>query len=203
MTHFPTPEHERLAREGMYRPDTESDACGVGLVAATDGRPSRRVVESAIDALKAVWHRGAVDADGRTGDGAGLHVDLPVRFFDDAIADSGHKVLPNKLAVGMVFLPRTDLQAQETCRTIVESEIIEAGYTIYGWRQVPVNIAVIGDKAQRTRPEIEQIMIAGPMPDEQNIAEFEKQLYLVRRRIENKVIAAQISDFYICSLSCR
>ena len=176
MTHFPTPEHERLAREGMYRPDTESDACGVGLVAATDGRPSRRVVESAIDALKAVWHRGAVDADGMTGDGAGLHVDLPVRFFDDAIADSGHKVLPNKLAVGMVFLPRTDLQAQETCRTIVESEIIEAGYTIYGWRQVPVNIAVIGDKAQRTRPEIEQIMIAGPMPDEQNIAEFEKQL---------------------------
>jgi glutamate synthase (NADPH/NADH) large chain len=203
MTHFPTPEHERLAREGMYRPDTESDACGVGLVAATDGKPSRRVVESAIDALKAVWHRGAVDADGMTGDGAGLHVDLPVRFFDDAIADSGHKVLPNKLAVGMIFLPRTDLQAQETCRTIVESEIIEAGYTIYGWRQVPVNIAVIGDKAQRTRPEIEQIMIAGPMPDEQNVAEFEKQLYLVRRRIENKVIAAQINDFYICSLSCR
>ena len=108
MTHFPTPEHERLAREGMYRPDYESDACGVGLVAATDGKASRRVVESAIDALKAVWHRGAVDADGKTGDGAGLHVDLPVRFFDDAIADSGHKVLPNKLAVGMIFLPRTD-----------------------------------------------------------------------------------------------
>ncbi|MDM7965801.1 glutamate synthase large subunit [Blastomonas fulva] len=203
MTHYPTPEHERLAREGMYRPDYESDACGVGLVAATDGKPSRRVVESAIDALKAVWHRGAVDADGKTGDGAGLHVDLPVRFFDDAIADSGHKVLPNKLAVGMIFLPRTDLQAQETCRTIVESEIIEAGYTIYGWRQVPVDISVIGDKAQRTRPEIEQIMIAGPMPDEQNVAEFEKQLYLVRRRIENKVIAAQINDFYVCSLSCR
>ncbi|WP_439491736.1 glutamate synthase central domain-containing protein, partial [Blastomonas fulva] len=203
MTHFATPEHERLAREGMYRPDYESDACGVGLVAATDGKPSRRVVESAIDALKAVWHRGAVDADGKTGDGAGLHVDLPVRFFDDAIADSGHKVLPNKLAVGMIFLPRTDLQAQETCRTIVESEIIEAGYTIYGWRQVPVDISVIGDKAQRTRPEIEQIMIAGPMPDEQNVAEFEKQLYLVRRRIENKVIAAQINDFYVCSLSCR
>lgn len=203
MTHYPTPDHARLEAEGMYRPDLESDACGVGMVAATDGKPSRRVVEAAIEALRAVWHRGAVDADGKTGDGAGIHVDLPVRFFDDAIAASGHKVRPNRLAVGMVFLPRTDLGAQEECRTIVEAEIIDAGFTIYGWRQVPVDVSVIGDKAQRTRPEIEQIMIAGPLPDEQSVAEFEKQLYLVRRRIEKKVIAAQIADFYICSLSAR
>ncbi|BBB11178.1 glutamate synthase [Sphingopyxis sp. FD7] len=203
MTHYPTPEHARLAAEGMYRPDLESDACGVGMVAATDGKPSRRVVEAAIEALRAVWHRGAVDADGMTGDGAGIHVDLPERFFDDAIAASGHKVLPNRLAVGMIFLPRTDLGAQEECRTIVEAEIIDAGFTIYGWRQVPVDVSVIGDKAQRTRPEIEQIMIAGPLPEEQSIDEFEKQLYLVRRRIEKKVIAAQIADFYICSLSAR
>ncbi len=187
----------------MYRPEFESDACGVGLVAATDGKPSRRVVSSAIDALKAVWHRGAVDADGMTGDGAGLHVDLPARFFDDAIANSGHKVRQNRLAVGMIFLPRTDLNAQETCRTIVEAEIIESGYTIYGWRQVPVNVSVIGQKAQNTRPEIEQIMIAGPLPANQSADEFEKNLYLIRRRIEKKVIAAQIQDFYICSLSCR
>ncbi|UVO50937.1 glutamate synthase large subunit [Sphingomonas sp. SUN019] len=192
-----------LAEHGMYRPDMESDACGVGLVAATDGRPSRRVVQSAIDALKAVWHRGAVDADGKTGDGAGLHVDLPIRFFDDAIAAGGHKVLPNRLAVGQIFLPRTDLQAQESCRTIVESAIIEAGYSIYGWRQVPVDVSVIGQKAQATRPEIEQIMIAGPLPDEVDAAEFEKNLYLVRRRIEKRVIAAQIQGFYVCSLSCR
>ncbi|MFS0737679.1 glutamate synthase large subunit [Sphingomonas sp. 1P06PA] len=203
MTHFPTPEHERLAREGMYRPDYEGDACGVGLVAATDGRASRRVVTAAIDALKAVWHRGAVDADGKTGDGAGIHVDLPARFFDDAIEAGGHKPLPNRLAVGMIFLPRTDLSAQETCRTIVESEIIDFGYTIYGWRQVPVDVGVIGEKALQTRPEIEQIMIAGPLPDAEDAAEFEKKLYLVRRRIERKVIEAQIQGFYICSLSCR
>ncbi|WP_137862013.1 MULTISPECIES: glutamate synthase large subunit [unclassified Sphingomonas] len=196
-------ERLRLAAQGMYRPEFEGDACGVGLVAATDGQPSRRVVQSAIDALKAVWHRGAVDADGKTGDGAGIHVDLPVRFFDDAIAAGGHRVLPNRLAVGMVFLPRTDLGAQEACRTIVESEIIEAGYTIYGWRQVPVDVSVIGMKAQATRPEIEQIMIAGPQPEEMDAAEFEKELYLVRRRIEKRVIAAQISGFYICSLSTR
>jgi glutamate synthase (NADPH/NADH) large chain len=196
-------ERLRLARDGMYRPEFESDACGVGLIAATDGRASRRVVASAIDALKAVWHRGAVDADGKTGDGAGLHVDLPAKFFDDAIIASGHRVLPNRLAVGMIFLPRTDLGAQEACRTIIESEIIDAGYTIYGWRQVPVDVSVIGLKAQATRPEIEQIMIAGPMADAQDAAEFEKTLYLVRRRIEKRVIAAQISGFYVCSLSCR
>ena len=200
---FLTSEHERLAREGMYHPEYEGDACGVGLIAATDGVASRRVVEAAIDALKAVWHRGAVDADGKTGDGAGLHVDLPERFFDDAIADSGHKVLPNRLAVGMVFLPRTDLNAQESCRTIVEAELIDAGYTIYGWRQVPVDISVIGQKAQSLRPEIEQIMVAGPMPDEQDSGEFEKNLYLIRKRIEKRVIAAQVQDFYVCSLSCK
>ncbi len=203
MTKTLAAERERLAREGMYRPEFEGDACGVGLVAATDGQPSRRVVQSAIDALKAVWHRGAVDADGKTGDGAGIHVDLPLRFFDEAIAASGHRMLPNRLAVGMIFLPRTDLSAQETCRTIVESEIIDAGYTIYGWRQVPVDVAVIGQKAQATRPEIEQIMIAGPEPAAMDAAEFERQLYLIRRRIEKRVIAAQVGGFYICSLSCR
>ena len=195
---------EDLAEHGMYRPDMESDACGVGLIAATDGKPSRRVVTSAIDALKAVWHRGAVDADGKTGDGAGLHVDLPLAFFDDAIVASGHKPLAGRhLAVGMIFLPRTDLGAQESCRTIVESEIIDAGYTIYGWRQVPVDISVIGRKAQALRPEIEQIMVAGPQMESVNFDEFEKSLYLVRRRIERRIVAAQVRDFYICSLSCR
>ena len=196
-------ERLRIAREGMYRPEFESDACGVGLVAATDGRASRRVVAAAIDALKAVWHRGAVDADGMTGDGAGVHIDLPFAFFDEAIQASGHKPTNRRLGVGMIFLPRTDLQAQETCRTIVESEMIDAGYNIYGWRQVPVDVSVIGRKAQETRPEIEQIMVAGPLPGEPDAAEFEKDLYLIRRRIEKKVIEAQIQGFYICSLSCR
>src|SRR3546814_1529325 len=83
-----------------------------------------------------------------------------------AIELSGHHPRPNLLAVGQIFLPRTNLADQETCRTIVESEIINFGYTIYGWREVPVDMSVIGDKAMMTRPEIEQIMIAGPLPDE-------------------------------------
>src|SRR3546814_10551359 len=91
------------------------------LVAATDGKASRRVVEAAIEALRAVWHRGAVDADGKTGDGAGIHVDLPERFFDDAIAASGHRARPNRLAVGMIFLPRTDLGRSEEHTSEIQS----------------------------------------------------------------------------------
>ncbi|QMW22243.1 glutamate synthase large subunit [Sandaracinobacteroides saxicola] len=197
-------QRERLAAEGMYRPDFEGDACGVGLIAATDGVASRRVVEAGINALKAVWHRGAVDADGMTGDGAGIHVELPVRFFHEAIDRAGQQPKPNLLGVGMIFLPRTDLGAQEACRGIVESEIIDFGYTIYGWRQVPVDISVIGRKAMESRPEIEQIMLAGPMPDDAAAQDkFEKDLYLIRRRIEKRVVEAQVQGFYICSLSSR
>lgn len=203
-------ERIRLESEGMYRASEEHDACGVGLIAATDGKASRRVVTSAIDALKAVWHRGAVDADGLTGDGAGLHVEIPVGFFYEHIERTGHAPKPGLLAVGQVFLPRTSMDAQETCRQIVETEILDFGYTIYGWRQVPINASVIGTKAESSRPEIEQIMIAGPdfthVSAEERTAlhdEFEKTLYIIRRRIEKKVIAAQIKDFYICSLSSR
>ncbi len=196
-------ERARIADVGMYRPEFEGDACGVGIVAATDGKPSRRVVTAAIEALKAVWHRGAVDADGKTGDGAGIHVEIPVAFFHEHIDLAGHKPKPNLLAVGQVFLPRTDLAAQETCRTIVESEIIGFGYKVYGWRQVPVDVSVIGEKAQASRPEIEQIMIAGPLPGTGSIEAFEKDLYLIRRRIEKRVIESQTQGFYICSLSAR
>ncbi len=151
---------ELLTRHGLYDPADEHDACGVGLIAAIDGKPRREVVVAGIQALKAVWHRGAVDADGKTGDGAGIHVEIPQDFFKEHIARTGHVAGSGSLAVGMVFLPKTDLGAQELCRGIVETEILNFGYQIYGWRQVPVNASVIGEKANATRPEIEQIMIA-------------------------------------------
>ena len=149
-----------LARHGLYDPAEEHDACGVGFVATLNGKPRREVVQAAIEALKAVWHRGAVDADGKTGDGAGIHVQIPQNFFHEHIALTGHKPGVGPVGVGMIFLPRTDFGAQERCRVIVEREILNFGYTIYGWRQVPVNTGVVGEKANATRPEIEQIMIA-------------------------------------------
>ena len=100
----------------------------------------------------------------------------------------------------MVFLPRTDLGAQERCRTIVETEILRFGHTILGWRQVPVDISVIGEKANATRPEIEQILIGRGDPRLDN-REFEKQLYILRRRMEKAALADNIPEFYVCSLS--
>jgi glutamate synthase (NADPH/NADH) large chain len=190
-----------LADEGMYRPETETSACGVGMVASIDGVARRDVVLRAIDALRALWHRGAVDADGKTGDGAGIHVQIPQDFFKEHVRRTGHELGRGRLAVGMAFLPRTDLGKQERVRQIMESEVLRLGHRIYGWRQVPVDISVIGDKANATRPEIEQIMVenARDVDDSQ----FEVDLYIMRRRIEKAFLAENLSDAYICSLSCR
>ncbi len=180
---------------------TEHDACGVGLVASLDGKARRDVVQAGIDALKAVWHRGAVDADGKTGDGAGIHVEIPQDFFAEEVARGGPRLRPGRIAVGMIFLPKTDMGAQERCRQIVESEILHAGYGIYGWRQVPIDVSCIGEKANATRPEIEQILIHDP--EQREAAIFERDLYVIRRRIEKQAIAAEVPAFYVCSLSCR
>ena len=191
-----------MAENSLYRADDEHASCGVGLVVSIDGQRSRKVVEHGISALKSIWHRGAVDADGRTGDGAGIHVQIPQAFFADQIARTGHT--PNEgqqLAVGQVFLPRTNFAAQETCRTIIESEILRMGYFIYGWRHVPVDIACLGTKANATRPEIEQILISNPKGV--NEETFERELYVIRRRIEKAAAAAGVKELYLASLSCR
>ncbi|NQY59467.1 glutamate synthase large subunit [Cognatishimia sp.] len=191
-----------MAENGLYSESEEHSSCGVGLVVSVDGKRSRKVVDAGIDALKAIWHRGAVDADGKTGDGAGIHVQLPGEFFYDQIKRTGHEPRTDELfAVGQVFLPRTDFGAQETCRTIVESEILRMGYFIYGWRHVPVDVTCLGEKANATRPEIEQILISNSKGVDEET--FERELYVIRRRIEKAAAAAGIGELYIASLSCR
>jgi len=191
-----------MEENGMFSESDEHSSCGVGLVVSIDGSRRRQVVEAGIDALKAIWHRGAVDADGKTGDGAGIHVQIPARFFYDQVRRTGHEPRTDELmAVGQVFLPRSDFGAQETCRTIVESEVLRMGYYIYGWRHVPVDVSVLGDKANATRPEIEQIIISNSKGVDEET--FERELYVIRRRIEKAAAAAQIPQLYICSLSCR
>ncbi len=186
----------------LYRAEEEHSSCGVGLVVSVSGKPSRKVVDAGINALKAIWHRGAVDADGKTGDGAGIHLQIPVKFFYDVVRRTGHEPDPKKLiAVGQVFLPRTDFGAQERCRTIVETEVLRMGHYIYGWRHVPVDISVLGEKANATRPEIEQILIRCEKDIDHE--QFERELYIIRRRIEKAVTASGIYGCYLCSLSCR
>ncbi|AVO37714.1 glutamate synthase large subunit [Pukyongiella litopenaei] len=191
-----------LAENGMYSEAEEHSSCGVGLVVSVDGSRSRKVVEAGIDALRAIWHRGAVDADGKTGDGAGIHVQIPVPFFHDQIERTGHTPRKDEMiAVGQVFLPRTDFGAQETCRTIVETEVLRLGYYIYGWRHVPVDVTCLGEKANATRPEIEQILISNAKGVDEET--FERELYVIRRRIEKAAAAQGINGLYIASLSCR
>ncbi|MCA0908063.1 glutamate synthase large subunit [Ruegeria marisrubri] len=191
-----------MAENGLYSEEEEHSSCGVGLVVSVDGKASRKVVDAGIDALKAIWHRGAVDADGKTGDGAGIHVQIPVSFFYDQIRRTGHEPkLDELIAVGQVFLPRTDFGAQEQCRTIVESEVLRMGYYIYGWRHVPVDVTCLGEKANATRPEIEQILISNSKGVDEET--FERELYVIRRRIEKAASAAGISGLYLASLSCR
>lgn len=185
-----------------YNPADEHDACGVGLVVQMDGTPNRKIVEGGLKALKNVWHRGAVDADGKTGDGAGIRLDVPQAFFLDQIRKTGHAPTEDEsICVGQIFLPREDLGAQERARTIVETEVVGFGFNVFGWRQVPIDTSVIGQKADATRPEIQQIMFCDPTGRDD--AELEKILYICRRRIEKRVREAGIPSFYICSFSAK
>lgn len=192
---------DALQQFGLYDPKDEHDACGVGLIADITGTPRREVVSKAIDALKAVWHRGAVAADGKTGDGAGIRLDVAQNFFKDKVARGGHEPSEADVCVGMIFLPRTDYAAQDQARAIVETEILGFGFQLYGWRQVPVDPTVIGQAANDARPEIEQVLFHDPKGRPSD--ELERTLYIIRRRIERRARERNLPDVYICSLSPR
>jgi len=191
-----------LTENYVYTEEMEHDACGVGVIASTEGKKSRAVVEYGIEALKAVWHRGAVDADGKTGDGAGIHVEIPKDFFIEKIEVTGHDYDNSEICVGMIFLPRNDYSSQESCKTIVESELTKNNFSIYGWRQVPVNPKVLGEKALLTMPEIIQVLFKS---NDTNLTDrnLERKIYEVRKKIENKALEVSLNNFYICSISSK
>ena len=191
-----------LKNGNVYLKNMEHDACGVGLIASTEGKKSRKIVEYGINALKAVFHRGAVDADGKTGDGAGIHLEIPSDFFSEKIEITGHSHDGSEICVGMIFLPRNNYEAQENARTLVESELTKSNFNIYGWRQVPVNPKVLGEKANLTRPEITQVLFKHNNKN-LNGKDLERKLYESRRKIEKEAIKNAIDGFYICSLSSK
>jgi len=192
----------KLIKGKAYDPSFEHDACGVGFVASTEGKKSRRVVEFGIQALKAVWHRGAVDADGKTGDGAGIHIEIPKDFFIERIENAGRRHEEGTICIGMIFLPRNDYISQEKCKTVVENELLSKNYYIYRWRQVPVNTKVLGTKAENNRPEIVQVIFKSNNKNLKN-DELERDLFVVRKRIEKQANLLKLKDFYICSFSSR
>ena len=191
-----------LEKTFNYKKEMEHDACGVGLIASTNGKKSRRVVEYGIQALKAIWHRGAVDADGKSGDGAGIQIEIAPDFFKDKIFATGHTPDDDKrICVGMIFLPRTNYSDQEKCREIIESALLENNYYIYGWRQVPINPSVLGKTADQSRPEIAQVMFKKNEHLKTN--DLERDLFETRKKIEKVAREDQLKEFYICSFSSR
>ena len=191
-----------LKKNHVYSENMEHDACGVGLVASTEGKKSREVVEYGIKALKAVWHRGAIDADGKTGDGAGIHIEIPSEFFIEKIENYGRKYDGGVICVGMIFLPRNDYNSQEKCKTLVEKNLLNNDFAIYRWRQVPINSKVLGIKAENTKPEIAQILFT---PKDKSFVgkKLERKLYETRRIIEKESKINNLNQFYICSFSSK
>ncbi|OON39275.1 glutamate synthase large subunit [Izhakiella australiensis] len=181
----------------LYDKSLEKDNCGFGLIAHIEGEPSHKVVRTAIHALARMQHRGAILADGKTGDGCGLLLQKPDRFFHVIAQEKGWRLAKN-YAVGMLFLNR-DLQQAEQARHIVEEEVLRETLSIVGWREVPTNQEVLGEIALSSLPRIEQLFINAPAGWRPR--DMERRLFMARRRIEKRIEALEDKEFYICSFS--
>jgi glutamate synthase (NADPH/NADH) large chain len=193
-------EQKQLLEEsnGLYRPQFERDNCGFGLIAHMDDAPSHWLVKTAIKALERLTHRGAVAADGKTGDGCGLLMKKPDGFMR-AIAGEAGIELGDSYAVGMVFLNPDESRANRACDTL-ELALTSEGLGIAGWRDVPTDPAACGEEALKSLPAIKQIFVhpAAGMDE----STFERHLYIARR-VAEKTIEPEDKSFYIPSLSSR
>jgi len=192
-------------KQGLYDPRFEHDSCGVGFVCNTKGEKSHIVIEKGIRALENLIHRGAVGADPRTGDGAGLLIQIPDDFLRKECQNLKIE-LPEKgrYAVGMVFLPKDNLE-RRYCEDIFLSVIRKEGLIFLGWRDIPVDDSIIGRVARFTQPVFKHVFIKRP-PQIKEELEFERILYLARKKIENLVRNSKLKQktyFYISNLSCR
>ncbi len=183
----------------LYDPAFEHDACGVGFVADIQGRASRQTVETALQAISNLSHRGAVDADGKTGDGAGILTQIPRKLFLREVEKLGYaRPIPEDLAVGTFFLPRDDKDIIVSCRRIVDNALERYGLVRFGWRHVPVDESALGEKAASTAPLIKQVLIGRGYV---SLYDYEHTLYLVRKEIEKNGLS--LDGFYVSSLSSR
>ncbi len=144
----------------LYLPESEHDSCGVGFVASTQGECSNRILRLGLKSLCNLNHRGAVDADSTTGDGAGVLTQIPYAIFREELARLGHELAADTdLGIGFAFLPHDNAYAQARCKTIIEEVLEERNLFLLGWREVPVDMRVLGGKAQSTMPRMEQALI--------------------------------------------
>lgn len=190
--------HPKELTQGLYRPNFERDNCGFGLIAHMEGKPSHWLVKTAIEALGNLTHRGAIGADGKTGDGCGLLLKKPEGFFRQIAQELGF-TLSERFAVGVVFLS-TDSAKAQTAQTLVQQKLIEQGLEVAGWRDVPVDPkSACGEEAMRSLPTMRHVFInaATAMDD----AAFERHLYIARRQAEK--VLTDDPDFYIPTMSSQ
>jgi glutamate synthase domain-containing protein 1 len=190
------------APTSLYDPSEEHDSCGVGFVASVKGERSNRVLHLGLTAVCQMVHRGAVDADAKTGDGSGILTQIPYKIFRREVARLGHTLYNDSdLAIGSVFLPHDNAYAQARAKSVVEDVLTSRQLFQFGWREVPLHISVLGEKAQLTMPRIEQVLVGRPADMDDD--EYERQLFLARNEIEKRAQLDNIRHFYINSFSHR
>ncbi|MFW9600723.1 MAG: glutamate synthase subunit alpha, partial [Prevotella sp.] len=177
---------------GLYNANNEHDACGVGMIVNIHGNKSHDIVDSALKVLENLRHRGAEGADGKTGDGAGILLQIPHEFIllqGIPVPEKG------KYGTGLVFFPKDEKRQREILSIMIE-EIEREGLSLMHLRNVPTNPDCLGEAAISTEPDIKQIFVTGVTDDK--VESFERTLYVIRKKIERRVAD---KDFYICSLS--
>src|SRR5438094_2609287 len=192
------------AAQGLYDPANERDACGIGFVANIKGQKSHDIILKGIQVLINLTHRGACGCAPETGDGAGVLIQIPHKFFARECAKLGFTLPdPGEYGVGMVFLP-VEKHLRLQCEGILERITREEGLTVLGWRDTPIDSSAIGRVARGSQPYIQQLFIRGAAGVDQDT--LERKLYIIRKRAESEVAASDMpdrGDFYIPSLSAR
>ncbi len=191
--------------QGLYDPALDKDACGVGFIADIKGRKSHKIVEDALSILCNLEHRGAVGADPRAGDGAGILVQVPHKFFAKVTAQLGFTLpKPGEYAVGVLFMPR-DREWREVIRGIYGDMVRREGLKLLGWRDVPTDNSTLGESVKPTEPVHMQVFI-GQGRAALSETEFERRLYVLRKSISNAIYQRRerrFSAYYPVSISCR
>lgn len=181
----------------LASPDDFSDNCGFGLIAHVEGTPSHDLVKTAIHSLSCMTHRGGVAADGRTGDGCGLLIAKPDAFFRAVAAENGFDLSEN-FAVGTVFVNLDQAKAKHSMQVLNEA-ITDEGLEVAGWRDVPVNLDIVGDIARESLPDFKQVFVNAPkdMPAD----EFNRLLFVARKKAELQLTEDEL--FYVTALNCQ
>ena len=188
-------------KQGLYSPEFEHDNCGAGFICSLKGEKTNNIIPKALNILTCLEHRGAVSSDGKTGDGAGILIEIPHNYFVKQCEFDLPK--PFDYAVGMVFLPQK-INQLNYCVDVFEKEIQKQGLNILGWRNVPVNSKVVGSIAAKTQPIIRQVFIE--KDDKLSESDFNTKLYISRKIAENEIYNSSLSQknyFYFSSLHNR